>query len=69
MESEPVPRETAVHVSPDCYQLITSGAHFLHVSKRELVMTAVEYYLNSRRDEMEAGMVELLSQLAGRPAD
>jgi hypothetical protein len=66
MTFEPEPRQLVVHVTPDGYQLITSGAHYLHMTKSQLVETAVEFYLNSRRDEMEAGMCELLGSV---PAD
>ena len=62
---EPAPRQVAVKVSPEGDRLITSGAHYLHMSKKDLVEAAVEFYLNARREEMQAGMRELLSQLDG----
>jgi hypothetical protein len=34
---------------------------YLRVSKKDLVEAAVEFYLNARREEMKAGMRELLS--------
>lgn len=41
-----------------------SGAHYLRMSKKDLV----EVYLNARREEMQAGMRELLSQPDGSRA-
>jgi hypothetical protein len=40
-------------------------ADYLRISKKDLVEAAVEFYLNARREEMQAGMRELLSQLDG----
>lgn len=66
---EQAPRQVAVKVSPDGDKLITSGAHYLHMSKKDLVEAAVAFYLDARREEMQAGMRELLSTLDGsRPA-
>jgi hypothetical protein len=62
---EPTPRQVAIKVSPEGDKLITSGAHYLRMSKKDLVEAAVEFYLNARREEMQAGMRELLSQLDG----
>jgi hypothetical protein len=62
---EPTPRQVAIKVSPEGGKLITSGAHYLRMSKKDLVEAAVEFYLNARREEMQAGMRELLSQLDG----
>jgi hypothetical protein len=38
------------------------------MSKKDLVEAAVEFYLNARREEMQAGMRELLSQFDGSRA-
>ena len=65
---EPAPRQVAVKVSPEGDRLITSGAHYLRMSKKDLVEAAVEFYLNARREEMQEGMRELLSQLDGSRA-
>jgi hypothetical protein len=35
------------------------------MSKKDFVEAAVEFYLTARREEMQAGMRELLSQLDG----
>ena len=47
--------------------MITSGAHYLHMSKKDLVEAAVAFYLDARHEEMQAGMRELPSELARRP--
>jgi hypothetical protein len=65
---EQAPRQVAVKVSPEGDRLITSGAHYLHMSKKDLVEAAVAFYLDARREEMQAGMRELLSQLDGSRA-
>ena len=63
------PRQVAVKVSPAGDKLITSGANYLHMSKKDLAETAVAFYLDARREEMQAGMRELLSTLDGSGAD
>jgi streptomycin 6-kinase len=65
---EQAPRQVAVKVSPDGDRLITSGAHYLHMSKKDLVEAAVAFYLDARREEMQAGMRDLLSKLDGSGA-
>jgi hypothetical protein len=62
------PRQVAVKVSPEGDRLITSGAHYLQMSKKDLVEAAVAFYLDLRREEMQAGMRELLSKLDGSRA-
>jgi hypothetical protein len=57
------PRQIAVKVSPAGDRLITSGANYLHMSKKDLVEEAVRFYLDARREEMQAGMRELLREL------
>ena len=65
---EQAPRQVAVKVSPEGDKLITSGAHYLHMSKKDLVEAAVAFYLDARREEMQAGMRALLSELDGSRA-
>ncbi|MBS2966516.1 hypothetical protein KGA66_25985 [Actinocrinis puniceicyclus] len=62
------PRQIAVKVSPAGDKLITSGANYLHMSKKDLVEEAVRFYLDARREEMQAGMRELLRELDGTRA-
>ncbi|MGH3190905.1 MAG: hypothetical protein ACRDOL_27415 [Streptosporangiaceae bacterium] len=65
---EQAPRQVAVKVSPEGDRLITSGAHYLHMTKKDLVEAAVAFYLDARREEMQAGVRELLSTLDGSRA-
>jgi hypothetical protein len=65
---EQAPRQVAVKVSPEGDKLITSGAHYLHMSKKDLVEAAVAFYLDARREEMQAGMRQLLTELDGSRA-
>ncbi|HEY6315332.1 MAG TPA: hypothetical protein VIY52_31635 [Streptosporangiaceae bacterium] len=65
---EQAPRQVAVKVSPAGDRLITSGAHYLHMTKKDLVEAAVAFYLDARREEMQAGMRELLGVLDGSRA-
>jgi hypothetical protein len=62
------PRQVSVKVSAAGDKLITSGANYLHMSKKDLVEAAVAFYLDARREEMQAGMRELLSELDGSKA-
>ena len=45
--------------------LITQGAHFLGVTKKDLVADAVRAYLATRRAEIEQGVRAALAQLDG----
>jgi hypothetical protein len=53
---------------PEGDRLITSSTHYLRMSKKDFVEAAAEFYLNTRREEMQAGMRDLLSQLDGSRA-
>ncbi|HEU5023907.1 MAG TPA: hypothetical protein VFV01_03200 [Spirillospora sp.] len=50
-------------LDPD--ELITDGAHFLGMAKKELVGEAVRAYLVSRREEMHQAMLVKLRKLDG----
>lgn len=45
--------------------LITQGAHFLGVTKKDLVADAVRAYLATRRADIEQGVRQALAQLDG----
>jgi len=62
------PRQIAVLVSPEGDRLITIGAHYLRMSKKDLVEAAVAFYLDARQEETQAGILELLSELDGSHA-
>lgn len=60
------PRTTAplkVDVATD--ELITDGAHFLQMTKKDLVGAAVRMYLEVRREEMRQAMLEKMAKLDG----
>ena len=61
-------RQAPLKVDPAIDQLITSGANFLGVSKKDLVAEAVQFYLDARREEMRRRMNELMRQLDGTRA-
>jgi len=67
---EPAPRQVAVavKVSPEGDRLITSGAHYLRMSKKDLVEAAVVFYLNAgRRCRPACGNCSANSTAAARP--
>lgn len=59
-------RATApLKVDAETDELITDGAHFLGMTKKDLVSEAVRAYLESRREEMRQVMLEKLRRLDG----
>ncbi|MBP0458624.1 hypothetical protein [Streptomyces montanisoli] len=66
--SEGLARQSPIKVSHEGDQLITSGANFLGMTKKDLVEQAVAFYLDARREEMQARMQGLLSRLDGTRA-
>lgn len=60
------PRSHApLKVDPAIDELITHGAHFLGVTKKELVAQAVQEYLERRREEVRLRMQEAMAKLDG----
>ncbi|WP_202125842.1 hypothetical protein [Actinomadura physcomitrii] len=55
-------------VDLDTDELITDGAHFLGMTKKDLVGEAVRAYLASRREEMRQAMLDKLRKLDGSAA-
>lgn len=59
-------RTTApLKVDPEVDQLISDGAHFLGLTKKDLVAEAVRIYLEIRREEVRAKMMESMRKLDG----
>jgi hypothetical protein len=58
-------RQAPLKVDPATDQLISHAAHFLGISKKDLVAEAVEAYLALRREEIRRGMVESMKLLDG----
>lgn len=50
-------------VDPATDQLISHAAHFLGISKKDLVAEAVQAYFELRREEIRRGMVESMKLL------
>jgi hypothetical protein len=46
-------------------ELISDGAHFLGMTKKDLVAAAVRTYLEIRREEVRASMMEKMRKLDG----
>jgi hypothetical protein len=59
------PRQAPLKVDPATDKLISQGAHFLGLTKKDLVAEAVRVYLDQRREDLREGMVEALSVLEG----
>ncbi|MEU2602045.1 MULTISPECIES: hypothetical protein [Streptomyces] len=58
-------RQSPLKVDPETDQLISQGAHFLGLTKKDLVAEAVRVYLEQRREDLRVGMVEALQVLDG----
>ena len=58
-------RQSPLKVDPETDKLISQGAHFLGLTKKDLVAEAVRVYLDQRREELRAGMVEAMRVLDG----
>ncbi|MFM9446806.1 hypothetical protein [Streptomyces acidiscabies] len=58
-------RQAPLKVDPETDQLISQGAHFLGLTKKDLVAEAVRVYPEQRREDQRAGMVEALQVLDG----
>ncbi|WP_405644394.1 hypothetical protein [Streptomyces sp. NBC_00019] len=58
-------RQAPLKVDPEIDKLISQGAHFLGLTKKDLVAEAVRAYLEQRREDLRAGMVEALQVLDG----
>lgn len=60
------PRTTApLKVDLAVDEMITDGAHFLQMTKKDLVGAAVRMYLEARREEMRQAMLEKMARLDG----
>ncbi|MCO4697594.1 hypothetical protein ABTX34_17765 [Streptomyces sp. NPDC096538] len=58
-------RQAPLKVDPETDQLISQGAHFLGLTKKDLVAEAVRLYIEQRREDLRAGMVEAMQVLDG----
>ncbi|MGP3955732.1 hypothetical protein ACTWPT_07010 [Nonomuraea sp. 3N208] len=46
-------------------RLITQGAHFLNVTKKDLVADAVKIYMELKREEIRRGVIDAMKVLDG----
>jgi hypothetical protein len=58
-------RQAPLKVDPATDELISQAAHFLGMSKKDLVAEAVRTYLDQRREEVRRGMVASMKVLDG----
>jgi hypothetical protein len=58
-------RQAPLKVDPATDELISQGAHFLGVTKKDLVAEAVRDYLAARREEIHRRMREAMRVLDG----
>ena len=58
-------RQAPLKVDPETDELISQGAHFLGMTKKDLVAEAVRAYLAERREEIHKAMTEAMLVLDG----
>ena len=58
-------RQSPLKVDPAVDELISQGAHFLGVTKKDLVAEAVRDYIAARREEIHQRMTEAMRVLDG----
>lgn len=58
-------RQSPLKVDPAVDELISQGAHFLGVTKKDLVAEAVKDYLAARREEIHRAMTDAMRVLDG----
>jgi hypothetical protein len=61
-------RQSPLKVDPAVDEMISQGAHFLGVTKKDLVAAAVKDYLAARREEIHRAMGEAMRVLDGTTA-
>ncbi|MFD0883264.1 hypothetical protein ACFQ08_01625 [Streptosporangium algeriense] len=58
-------RQSPLKVDPVTDELISQGAHFLGMTKKDLVAEAVRVYLEQERERIRHGMIESMKLLDG----
>ncbi|WP_055478903.1 hypothetical protein [Sphaerimonospora mesophila] len=61
----PTKRQSPLKVDPATDELITQGAHFLGMTKKDLVTAAVRLYVEQQREQIRRGMIESMKVLDG----
>lgn len=60
-----VKRQAPLKVDPATDELISQGAHFLGMTKKDFVAEATRVYLEQQREQIRAGMIESMKVLDG----
>jgi len=60
-----VKRQAPLKIDPATDELITQGAHFLGMTKKDFVAEATRVYLEQQRERIRAGMIESMKVLDG----
>jgi hypothetical protein len=58
-------RQAPLKIDPATDELITQGAHFLGMTKKDFVSEATRAYLEQQRERIRAGMIESMKVLDG----
>jgi Arc/MetJ family transcription regulator len=58
-------QQAPLKVDADVDELITNSAHFLGLTKKDLVADAVRAYVEQRREELRLQMQEVMRKLDG----
>jgi hypothetical protein len=58
-------RQSPLKVDPATDELISQGAHFLGMTKKDLVAAAVRVYMEQQREHIRRGMIESMKVLDG----
>ncbi|HEX9033521.1 MAG TPA: hypothetical protein VF834_16900 [Streptosporangiaceae bacterium] len=58
-------RQAPLKVDPATDELISQGAHFLGMTKKDFVAEATRAYLDQQREKIRAGMIESMKILDG----
>ncbi|MEU0478785.1 hypothetical protein ABZ260_06295 [Streptosporangium sp. NPDC006013] len=61
----PTKRQSPLKVDLATDELISQGAHFLGMTKKDLVAAAVRVYLDQQREQIRRGMIESMKVLDG----
>lgn len=58
-------RQSPLKIDPATDELISQGAHFLGMTKKDFVAEATRVYLEQQRERIRAGMIESMKVLDG----
>lgn len=63
--TSPAKRQSPLKIDPATDELISQGAHFLGMTKKDFVAEATRVYLEQQRERIRAGMIESMKVLDG----